>query len=308
MRKTLLALLLSAISGWLPAQDLTLTSDYNSQNQFVITAQKTAPGTYYVELHITELRNASPNHQIGIQSFTVTASQSLVTISPASPGGPAPAVRYSYRYQPGNPESRPDTAFVYRLPYSEHLERRVDSLYLIMGDRPEQKHNINWHSMQFHMQPGDTIYAARAGQVIRITEAEADDDPSLPSADGRITFKRNVNRVFIEHADGSYADYSVLGDIAVRRGDRVWPHTPIGLAGSYDGENYQLRLSVYYHRLPPRSTTREPAKFENHYIRPVFSTAEGTTTLTMRQTYRPAVTVDLITREMSRRQARQFEP
>jgi murein DD-endopeptidase MepM/ murein hydrolase activator NlpD len=105
-----------------------------------------------------------------------------------------------------------------------------------MGDRPDQTHNINWHSMQFDMQPGDTIYAVRAGQVIQITKAEAEDDPSLPFPDGRITFKRNVNRVWIEHADGSYADYSVLGDIAVHLGDRVWPHTPIGLAGSYDGK------------------------------------------------------------------------
>lgn len=304
MKKIIFALLLLGLPQLAAAQELVLTSAYNERNQFVINVQKNVPGTYYLEIDFTELRDASPNHRTGVQPFVVTSSRPLITISPAISGGAAPGVGYSARYWQGNPQSQPDTAFVYRLPFSTVVERRVDSLSLIMGEYRAQAHNIDWYSLQFRMEPGDTIYAARAGQVIQVTEAEG--GPSA-TAEGRITYKRDVNRIIVEHADGSYAEYSVLENVAVRKGDWVWPHTPIGLAGSYDGENYQIRLSVYYHRLPPRGKSYENAKFEYHYIRPFFLTAEGAVRLRMRESYRPVATVNLITREMSRREARQFQ-
>jgi murein DD-endopeptidase MepM/ murein hydrolase activator NlpD len=305
IRKTLLTLLFSGLLGSLSAQDLTLTSDYNTRNQFVISVQKNAPGTHYIEINFTELRNAAPVHLRGIQSFTAKSNRQLTTISPAS--DVAPTVRYSYRYWLGNPESRPDEDFVYRLPYSEAVERRIDSLYLIGRGHRTQEYNFDWHSMQFNMQPGDTIYAARAGVVVRVREAEEEENSASPHPDGRMTFKRNVNRVEVEHADGTYAEYSVLENVTVRPGEQVWPHTPIGLAGSYDGKDYQIRLTVYYHRLPPRGKTYENSRFEYHYLRPLFLTEEGVVKLIVRETYRPVTTVDLLTREMPRRMARQFE-
>lgn len=285
MKKPMIVALLSGFPLFLSAQsDLILHFGFDQKNQFVITAEKNEPGTQYVELEISNLKNASGYH-VGVIPLVVESSGELLTIPPIDREN-TPSVQYSYVYWQGNPLSDPDRNFVYRLPYSHRIARSVDTLTL---QRADMDHQINWYCIQFNMERGDTLFAARAGEVIRTREA----GNTRPHGD-----------LTIEHGDGSFSDYSVMETIFVRPGERVYPHTPIGLAGSPDGRNYRARFMVYYHRLPKEGKTYPNAKFENHYIRPVFQTNKGIKPLNVKEVYVPSVPLELIIREMPRREVR----
>ena len=303
MKRTylLLLFLLLALPGYGQRTGLELKSDYNSNNELVITAQKTALGTHYLEIHFTELTNSNFHQRVFRR--TLKNGGEVLKIGAVTRES-YPTVRYRYTYWRANPDAKPDTAFVYRLPYSTQSERQVDSLYLIRGSR--RQNNIDWHAMQFKTQPGDTIYAVRAGLVIETTRADEENRVESLST-GRITFDRNVNQILIEHEDGTYADYTVLDTMFVRSSDRVWPDTPLGITGTYDDNIYQTRLSIYYMRIAPKNSADETTSFLYHYLRPVFATAAGETKLTMHRYYRPVAPVELITREMPRREARKYQ-
>jgi Peptidase family M23. len=179
-------------------------------------------------------------------------------------------------------------------------------MHLIGGETHAQnQHNVNWHAMQFVMQANDTIYAARTGTVVEIKEMEPESNAAAQPA-GHTTFRRNVNRITVEHEDETYANYSVVENIQVSLGDKVFPMTPLGIAGTYDGENYQTRLMFYYYRIAPQKKNGQTT-FEFHYFRPVFATTAGEMPLTMNQNYFPLVSTELITKEMSKREARRYQ-
>lgn len=288
MKRQIYTLFFLVFPLFLSAQeDLILNSGFDEENQFVISAEKNEPGTQYVEIEISNLKNAS-EYRIGMIPIVVESSGELLAIPPID-RETTPEVQYSYVYWQGNPLSNPDRNFVYRLPYSERKVRSIDSP--VVQD-PKHEYNKHWHTIQFNMERGDTIYAARSGEVIRVKTAE---NTSNHTNRGSLT---------IEHKDGSFADYSVMETVFVRPGEHVYPHTAIGLAGSNDGQRYQTRLAVYYHRLPRGGKTYPNAKFENHYLRPVFQTNKGVKELEVSELYIPVVPLELIIREMSKREVR----
>jgi len=281
---------------------IELKTEYDDQNKLTIKAHKSLPGSYYLEIDFKEISNSS-GFNSSLYRKVIKFSGDVLSITPTNRDS-RPVVRYSYRYWRGNPEPNPDTTFVYRLPYSESIVREVRSLYLIGGSYSAHN-NINWHNMEFIMQQNDTIYAARTGIVIDIKQTDSDEDTSHSS--GRVTYRKSVNSILVEHEDGTYANYSVLDSIFVSVGNRIHPDGPIGIAGSYDGENYQLRLSLYYLQIAPPRSTNPQTTFNYHYFYPVFATTTGDTKLTMREHYQPAITMELITREMTRREARKYQ-
>lgn len=298
---TFLFFFCAAANSSAQARIMELSSEYNSQNQFVITAKKFTPGSVYLEIEFSELSNG--DYMKRSLSRTLKSGGEVLKISPISRDS-YPTVRYSYRCWQANPEAAPDTSFVYRLPYSQHIKRKVTPLRLI--GTADKRRNVNWYSLQFSMQPGDTIYAARMGNVIEVTKADPKDNIESLST-GRTTYHANVNEILVEHEDGTYARYSVLDSVFVREGDRVNPATPLGLSGSYDGAFYQTRLSIYSMKILPKTAINSQTTFEYHYIHPVFSTTVGEIELTMHEEYQPAVSVDLITKEMSKREARKYQ-
>lgn len=115
-----------------------------------------------------------------------------------------------------------------------------------------------------------------------------------------------VNNILIEHNGGSVAVYKGFGEgqMEAKEGDEVLPHSFIGLVGSTPTNKKYLSFMLYY-----LSATgfEEGSKAEQTFVTPVFLTTTGSSQLTNRQKYESAISNEIITKEMSRRQKKDFE-
>jgi hypothetical protein len=300
--KKLLTAALFVLSGYgVSAQSnaVELSSHYDDKGNAVIEVSQHDGNLYTLILDVYSADNLSVNR---FARRRVESRGPVLTMKPINPDKTS-SFRYNYRYITGSTNPRKvDSTFVYRLPYALSESREPKELYNVYQRYEElgESNAQNWKSFMFTMSRGDTIYAARKGEVVKV---EDDHDPVAGM--GRISMNSESNKVYIEHADGTIARYNVLerGSMMVKPGDTVFLGTPIALAGSYDGEVYQTRFDLYYQtdNLSDISTLSN-YDLTYHYINPVFATTAGETTLETEQLYKPVCTEEMITREMTKRE------
>jgi len=303
MKKTLTVLFtLLATCAW--AQDerdaIDLSSRYDDQGNAIIEVARHDGGTYSMVLEFSDVSNLS------VPKFyrrTVSSVGPISTLKPQDTKK-STSFRYRYRYVRGTVNPRKvDRDFIYRLPVSLAASVEVRELLDAYAHYFNGKSNsVNFKAYQFIMERGDTVFAARKGVVINVVDKY---DPVTDK--GEISMNTDNNRVTVEHADGTIAEYSVLakGNIAVRPGDKVYPGTPIALAGTLDGEVYQTRFMLFYltDNLSRINSLADYA-ITYHGIDPLFSTSAGATTLTHGTVYTPTAPPELVAAEMTKRELR----
>ena len=84
--------------------------------------------------------------------------------------------------------------------------------------------------------------ALEKGIVVEITN-EFKTDPSL-----KYEFTSKMNRVLIEHSDGTYASYTGFKKdlIFVKLGQTVYPQTPLGTLDQFNNSSYRLYFNIHY--------------------------------------------------------------
>ena len=106
---------------------------------------------------------------------------------------------YTCRYTIGSTLVRHDNSYIYSLPYAPgatyKVTRGYNGSYSHTG--PEQ-YAIDWK-----MQPGTPVHAARDGVVVKIKD---DSDKGGPDR----KFENMANYILVRHADGSIANYAHL--------------------------------------------------------------------------------------------------
>jgi murein DD-endopeptidase MepM/ murein hydrolase activator NlpD len=292
----LLALSVSGVSAQL--NYLELSHKWDVQGNAIIEVTEYDGNIYSLVFEFYDLEN------FRVPKFVrkkVKGIGTLYTLKPTDPNK-ASKYRYNYRYVWGdvNPK-RVDTAFVYRLPYALSESREPQELYnFTQRHLGVEGNSRNWKAFQFYMTQGDTVYTARRGEVIRVVDKF---DPL--TGVGQVTMNTERNVVMVQHKDGTIAEYGVLqrGSIMVKPSEVVYPGTPLGLAGSFDGELYQTRFSVYYQTDNVDDIEGfSDYKITYNYINPVFSTTSGEVTLQENKLYKPVCTEDMITREMTKKE------
>lgn len=212
--------------------------DRNSDKSVTFRYENDIPGSVFVILKFSDLTNAS----YGTVKKTITGYlDELVTLHPNRPNENI-GFSYSYRTIMGNANAKPDTTFIYALPFKDGKSVKVKNLNYL-GTRFGNTEPKNWRSFQFLAQPNDTVYAVRKGMVIKIVDNNHSDETK------EYSYNSKSNSVYIEHEDGTLAKYDVLknNSVFVKLGDVVYPSNPLAIAGTYDlEENSQLRLSIYY--------------------------------------------------------------
>jgi len=148
--------------------------------------------------------------------------------------------RYRYQFVTGNPETvRPNTDYVYKLPFGNGLEFKV-----IQGYNGSFSHQDKF-AIDFAMPEGTAVHAARGGRVIRLkTDSEqGGNDPELANAGNYVT---------ILHNDGTLASYVHLrkGGSVVSPGNRVKEGQIIGYSGNtgFSTEphlHFEVKIPVY---------------------------------------------------------------
>lgn len=308
MKKPVILLLLLLSGLLLPAVSFAQMRDVEfsrvkepASNSVSINAVKHAPGSFYIEVYLSDLENTMT--PAGTVAKTIKSPQTIVTLAPVNGNEPV-RFRFTTRFIRINADPKPELDFVYRLPCESGSTVRADSLRLL--NSAGHKNNANWYAYTFRMEKDAPVYAIRKGIVLEVTEAK--EEEIAEEGSGRITFKDNVTQLLIEHEDGTYARYSVLapGSVTVKEGDTVFPNTVLGLAGTYDNKHYQCRLLIYYHQKIRTGTFHNGPEFIRHYVEPVVLTEKGAVRLTPRIVYTGQVTPELITKEMSKREKKQL--
>ncbi|NDV80977.1 peptidoglycan DD-metalloendopeptidase family protein [Bacteroides sp. 51] len=285
-----------------PAVELRSEREKTGEKEtFNIGATLNKPGSYSVVIRFLKQENMSEPATL---LKVVKNSGNILKITPADPRQPINC-RYNYSYTMGYEPRNVDSAFVYRLPYSTNRAEPVQINYLYNVDQRylNRNRNIKWTALQFHLEKGDTIFAVRKGEVVKIQDSF---DPM--EREERVSYTSKANSITIEHIDGTICKYDIFekGSFMVSEGDIVYPGTPLGLSGQQNATkgDYQLKLGVYYPVINPDydPDDRKSSSFLYIYYNPVYATDQGNIKLDRSKKYKAVSSKELEQKEMTKKE------
>lgn len=309
MRKSTLNLflvvliLLIVLTGKAQNISFKISAERNSDESVSFNFEKEDFGTCYVQLTFNQVENSSTtSYRQNVSGLSGT----ILTLKPLVQNKPI-GYNYKYTWIRGKLNPKIDTGFVYlfpvaRLKTSMVIENSNLKSSYFNGTQPR-----NWKAYQFNAEAGDTVFSVRKGIVVDLVDGNAA-DPG-----GSYAYSSNSNSILIEHEDGTLAHYDVLknGSFMVKPGDKVLPHAPLGLAGTYDtNENSQIRLYVYYlcedNLEKPDQETIASKKNYYAFVNPVFHTTLGDVHLKSANEYTAEYSSEHIQKELSKREKKKL--
>lgn len=282
-------------------QDIKVESEFNKDNTASFRFTKRNFGTFYLQVTFKTLDNST---SLGYKGNIVGSTGNLFTIKPIDPQR-SMSFSYNSTWIRGRLNADIDTGFVYLLPVSKGKACQVFNQNFLFSqyfgtDKPKK-----WRSLQFNVNEGDTVFAARKGLVVDVIDGF--------TPDTAIVFSNKANSVVVEHDDGSLARYSVLktGSIWVKPGDVVFPHTPLAIAGTYnEARKTLLSFMVYFLTEDNLNSGKNSFAHRRHYyscLNPVFRTSAGEVHLNNSKQYTSDFLEEHLTREMTKREKRKFD-
>lgn len=296
MKPTLFTLLLVLCAASASAQPRIRTERLGNKNVEFYLEGNNYPGTLTVLITLKELENC--NMSEGTTRYEVHGNGvRLVTLRPSDPQSGI-GFRYSYRTIKGRVNPPVDTLLVCRMPCSTRKPVRVTGGVNVLDRLRKPREEQRRLGTHFRMERGDTVYAARRGVVteVRLAEKRAEDAP-------RVSFTSRSTSVQVEQRDGSFAWYVCLDgeNLFVSEGDEVLPGTPLALAGTYDGERYNVSVQFFYYR------TKSDQATESVHFFPPFATAEqGDVVPEHGKSYTPAMNDELLMRELTKKELKKL--
>lgn len=260
-------------------------------------------GTFYLNLTFNQLVNTlAISYKGGIYSL----NGKILTIKPLDQ---TKSVSYSYQYTYIRGELNPkiDSGFVYLLPISKGKTLRVMELKNLQNTYFGTTQPQGWKAFQFLVQAGDTVFSTRKGIVVDVKDGNVADSTMSYS------YSNKSNSILIEHEDGTLALYDVLknGSQMVEVGQKVFPHAPLAIAGTYDiNSNTQIRFYVYYLCERDLNHADKVSLITNKnfyaFVNPLFHTSDGDLHLKNLQNYTADFTTEHILKEMSKREKKKL--
>ncbi|WP_176223832.1 M23 family metallopeptidase [Marivirga sericea] len=194
-----------------------------SEEGFVFFGRNIEQVPYMVQINFKNLQNLSSDS--GDKTFIRTvqpnaSKQKLLEIKKQSEEK-GTSFDFNFLYTIGDPSLKVDSDFPYLLPYKHGKRVRVGQ-----GNNGSGTHRgIN--AIDFNLEIGDSIYAARDGVVIEVKE-DSDTSGNAPK------YEPYGNFIKVYHEDGTLGSYVHLvkkGSL-VKKGDRIRKGELIGISGN----------------------------------------------------------------------------
>jgi hypothetical protein len=290
----------------------------SEQHQIVVHYEKNGIGeyeflcdnktfsNYTVEVSFPELINLHADLSLPARFTVGPGLNKPLFILQKSIKGTSVHFQYHYTSFKGCSDPRIDTGFAYLLPVAPGKSTRISQLRFLLQEYGNEAPPKDWYSISLHVQPGDTVFAARRGRVTNTREHAGLQDSGY-------AYSNDDNFIEIEHNDCTFGKYTVFRDdaIFVRPGDWVEAGQPIGIAG---GDKYatgpQVRFSVFYHleqEVLDKDGNKTGKTRHWAYVPLYFWTKDnGKARLSDRSSYTSEHPADLVTREMSKKEAKKW--
>jgi murein DD-endopeptidase MepM/ murein hydrolase activator NlpD len=179
----------------------------------------------YISVSFAQLTSLAPDQDLPWRGAIQpgTEEQYLFSLLPTTSRG---RIGYSltYTFAEGDPETADhDDDYLYLFPFAHGTKHRITQ-----GHNGTFSHfGENQYAIDFDLDEGTPVFAARGGIVVRVKEDGRAGGPSMAYAD-------RGNVIMIAHDDGSFGNYVHLryrgAEVAV--GDRVEPGDLIGYSGN----------------------------------------------------------------------------
>ena len=225
-------------------QDIQILSEKGDDSSIKIYAKSNADFEQSVKLNLT-YKGIKLSESVPIVKVLPPQTKLyFVTLTPVK--GESYSYKYEYTYISGDVNGVHNDAHVYQLPFRKGTECLVGQSYL---ERPT---HMNQYAVDFNMEIGTEICAARDGTVTRVVQHN---NKGCPRED----CSRYNNFILVKHSDGSVADYSHIkkNGAMVKVGDRVKAGQPIALSGDTGwASGPHLHFEVYVMRFEGQKSER----------------------------------------------------
>lgn len=295
LKITPLALFIFIIIFKVDAQEklVNVANVVNTDRSVNFSYEKTDPGNLTLLLKFGVLTNSTVQSE---QSFNLNGySGSFLTLRPDNKEQGI-GFSYSCSYIRGklNPKYKAD--FIYLLPYKTGSKVTAAEAGYV-GTRYFGKTTPeDWKAYYFYTKKEDTVTTIRKGVIVEIQDSH-----DVEKSD-EVEFTSRVNKLIIEHMDGTLATYSGLkkGSVAVKIGQTVFPGTVLGVNSKANGEDhFNISLSIIY----LKSKDFESSKSLYGFVAPHFNTSEsGDTILISQKEYTATDTPEIIRKEFSKKE------
>ncbi len=243
-----------------PAAGLDLVEVYSEENadgafEFYVDSAHTIP--VWLNLKFENLVNLKADTELPYRALIEPGVEGklLFTLEPTERSGRR-GYSISYSYARGDPRKvEHDDDYVYLLPFEHGRKHRVTQ-----GYHGEFTHyGENKYALDFDMETGTPVHAARDGTVVEVKQDSTVGGPS-PRYEG------HANYILVQHDDGSYGNYVHLdhNGAVVEPGDRVEAGQHIGYSGNTGrSSGPHLHFDV---RVPQKDGTMQsiPTRVRDH--------------------------------------------
>lgn len=278
---------------------IKLTRQVNKDHSIDVNYSSDYMGSVCIYIDFMDYSNTfPPRKKYIINDFSGT----LFTLRPLDKDK---CINFSYKFTfiRGIPDPKIDKNFIYLIPFKSKTSFTVSSLFNIKDEFFGLESPENWKAFQFISSKPDTVCAIRKGIVVKVENNFSTDISK------EYIYKKNVNRVMVEHPDGTLASYSGFDgkNIFVKEGDKIFPNQAIGQLAQYDKRgDFRLHLSVFYVSENSNKLQEAKDKFSYVYLDPIFLTENGNNSLEENTSYNSIVSDEIIKKEMSKKEIKKL--
>lgn len=228
MKRIALALCAALLAATLTAQEdeyLNVNSVQTDEGGYAFYAENRHSIPLHVTVNFSRLTNLKPSVSLPLhKTIQPGAEQTLLLRLQVTDPQQSRGYSISYTYVRGDPEAaQHDDDYLYLFPFEHGTKHRVTQ-----GFHGEFSHRgENEYGVDFDMEVGTPVHAARPGRVVEVEEGYTRGGRSS-------SYATHANRILVYHSDGTFSNYAHLrpNGAVVEPGQEITAGQHIGFSGN----------------------------------------------------------------------------